>query len=351
MTTAVVYHEGCLKHRQLPGHPETPERLKSTMEYYAKKGVLDHVRLLKPENATLEDILRVHDIKLVEHIRELAEGGGGSINSDTYVSPETYDAALLTAGGVKLAGEVVMTGEYDNAFALVRPPGHHASRYEATGFCYFDNVSVMIKYLQQRYGLKRALVFDWDAHNPNGTMDTFYHDPTVLNVSIHQDPHTLYPGTGFVEDIGEGSGRGYTINLPVPAGTGDADYMHLIDEVITPAAERFRPELIVLSAGQDSHRDDLLSGLSVTEAGYAAMTMRFMELAEEHCNRRLVVELEGGYNLNALRESNYMIISALMGMKFLPNITGKVRESTKELVKEYNEVMMSARIWADAPRI
>lgn len=352
MRTGIVYDDRFLRHRQLEGHPEVPERLTVTMEYFYKTGIINHIEQLKPEPAAMEDLLRVHSKEHVEYIKRLSESGGGRfalIDGDTYVCPETYDTAVLAAGGVITAAEAVMQCKLDNCYALVRPPGHHASRNQATGFCYFDNVAIMIKHIQAKYKLERVFLFDWDAHAPNGAMGTFYSDNTVLNASIHQDPHNFYPGTGFIEQIGEGKGKGYTINVPVPAGTGDADYMHIIKNFIVPKVRKFKPELMVISAGQDSHRDDLISGLKVTEAGYAWMTKTFMDLAAEFCSNKLVMELEGGYNLMALARSNNEIVQTLLGVEPQHKIEGEVLKSTVDILKSLEEVFKTTRIWPESP--
>ena len=352
MRTGIVYDDRFLRHHQLEGHPEVPARLTVTMEYLLKTGLINQLEQLTPEPATVEDLLRVHSKEHVEYIHRLSKSGGGRfalIDGDTYVCHETYDTALLAAGGVITAAEAVMEGKLDNCYALIRPPGHHASKNQATGFCYFDNAGIMIKHIQEKYGLKRVLLFDWDAHAPNGTMGTFYSDNTVLNASIHQDPHNFYPGQGFIEQIGDGKGKGYTINIPVPSGTGDADYLHILKNFLVPRIRKFKPELIVISAGQDSHRDNLISGLRVTEAGYSHMTRIFMELAAEFCNNRLVMELEGGYNLMALAKSNNDILQTLLGIPPHQKIEGEVRQSTLDVLNSLDEKLKTTRIWHDSP--
>jgi len=363
MQTALIYHPDYLKHKQVAHHPECPERLSLTIDYFKKTDFMDpasgmktnlmhSVKMITPEPASIEDVTRVHSKEHVDYVRCLSESGHGLfsiIDSDTYVCEETYNVALLSAGGVKAAGEAVFTGEVKNAFALVRPPGHHASLNQATGFCYFDNAAVTIKYLQEKHGLKKVFLFDWDAHAPNGTMGTFYKDPSVLNMSIHQDPHSFYPGTGFVEQTGEGAGRGYTINFPVPAGTADSDYTHFIDEFVIPRVRKFKPELIVVAAGQDSHRDDSISQLNVTDDGYAAMTEKMMKLADELCDGKLVLELEGGYNLKTLPATNHKIVSTLAGLHHPHEIKGDVLQSTKDLLVQLEENLRATKIWPDAP--
>ncbi|MBD3388057.1 MAG: histone deacetylase [Candidatus Altiarchaeales archaeon] len=352
MKTGIVYHDDYLKHRQVEHHPECPERLETTLEYFLKTGLTDQVEMINPGPAAVEALTRVHSKEHVEYIRCRSSQGKGKfsvIDSDTYICSETYDVALLAAGGVIAAGEAVWKGELDNCFALVRPPGHHASMNQATGFCYFDNTAVMIKHLQANQGLKKVFLFDWDAHAPNGTMGTFYSDPSVLNMSIHQDPRSFYPGHGFVDQIGEGAGKGYTINFPVPGGSGDADFIHFIDEFVMARVKKFKPDMIAVSAGQDSHRDDLISQLQVTDNGYALMTRRFMELADELCGGKLVLALEGGYNLKTLPITHHTITSTLLGVNDPEPAGGEVLDSTRQMMSELRNKLKASTIWPEAP--
>jgi len=333
--TGVAYHEDCQKHIPYEGNPEIPERISTTVEYLKNTGIVEKVHLITPEPAEEEDLLRVHAEDMVDYIRNLSENGYGEndyVNSDLFVGKDTYQAALAAAGGAKAAAESVWTGNVDNAFALVRPPGHHASRDLPAGFCYFNNAATAIEYLRAKHGVKKVAVFDWDAHCGNGTMNIFYKDPAVLTISVHQDPHTFYPGTGFVEQIGEGRGRGYCMNIPVPAGTGDADYMHILDKFVVPKLGIFKPDIIFIAAGQDSHAGDGYSGLELTDDGYAAMTATLLEAASKLCAGRLVLTLEGGYNLETLPMTHHRIVSALLdGEK--PDISGKVTDSTEYVLR------------------
>ncbi|HHQ44833.1 MAG TPA: histone deacetylase [Candidatus Altiarchaeales archaeon] len=354
MSTAIVYHPDYLKHRQVEQHPECPERLSTTISHFQKTGLIDLVENITPEPAAIQDVERVHSREHINYIRCLSERGRGRfsiIDADTYVCSHTYDVALLAAGGVLAAGEAVWKGEVQNAFALIRPPGHHASYNQATGFCYFDNVSIMVKHLQENHGLKRAVIFDWDAHAPNGTMGTFYDDPSVLNMSIHQDPRSFYPGHGFIEEMGEGAGKGLTINFPVEAGAGNGDFIYFIEEFVIPRVRKFKPQIIVISAGQDSHHEDHISQLHVTDAGYAKMTKMFMELADELCGGKLVLELEGGYNLNTLPVTHQAITEQLMGTDYHGKIQGELHDSTRHLLRDLEDALKSTKIWQDAPEI
>jgi acetoin utilization deacetylase AcuC-like enzyme len=258
---------------------------------------------------------------------------GGWITGDTYVSPETYRISLLAAGGLITAAEAILVKEVENAFALVRPPGHHAEADRAMGFCYLNNPAVCARHLQAKHKLEKILIVDWDAHAANGTTQIFYSDPTVLVISIHQDPETLYPGTGFIHERGAGEGEGFTVNIPVPPGTGDADYAYIFGEFIEDKVDGFRPDFVIASTGFDSHRDDPLAELNLTEDCYAHMTGKLME----HAKRRLLVELEGGYNLKALACSAQKVVEALLGGK-PPKIKGEPDGKIKKLVSELRSI-------------
>jgi len=336
--TALIYHEDYLKHSAGPSHPERRERLVAAMDYLRQGGILEKVGILTPGPCSDDDLLRVHAREHIESIRSICRAGGGPLDADTYAEVDTYEIAKLAAGGVILAGEVVAKGEFDNSLALVRPPGHHATKDKAMGFCYFNNVAIMARYLQENLGLKRILILDWDAHAANGTMDIFYDDPSVLNISIHQDPVSFYPGTGFVEQIGEGEGEGYTVNVPVPGGSGDSDYLYVLEELVIPLARGYRPDLIAISTGFDSHKDDFISGLQLTEQGYAFMTEIMVNLAGELCSGKILVELEGGYNLEAIARSNFAIVNSLLGIP-AERVVGSARGSVTETVDHLKKML------------
>lgn len=338
--TGLVYHEDYLKHEQPFPHPEKPQRLSETIDYFRKKGILGKTIALSPRPVSREELMRVHSREHVDFLENICFCGGGFLDSDTYASRETYRIASLAAGGAVLAGDSVMEGKVDNAFALVRPPGHHATKNRGMGFCYFNNAAILVKHLQAKYGLKKIFLFDWDAHAFNGTMDIFYNCWDVLDVSIHQDPKTLYPGVGFINQIGDKEGVGYTVNIPVPPGTGDSDYLHILQEFILPLISSYKPEFMVVSAGQDSHKDDPLAQLSLTTGFYGTMTRLMLEMAEKYCKGRTAVVLEGGYNIDALAKSNYEITCALLGVNSGGGLakTDSVRDSTERIVKTLKDI-------------
>lgn len=256
--------------------------------------------VLEPEPADDAALARVHDPAYIALIGRAAEQGGGWLDHDTMVTPGSDRAARLAAGGAILAVEQAL-GPARRAFAIVRPPGHHALGPTGMGFCLYNNVAVAVSTALARHRVERVLIIDWDVHHGNGTQAIFEEEPRVCCFSIHQWPH--YPGSGLVDEVGRGPGRGTIINVPVPAGTGDAGFGRILRELLVPVARRFGPQLIVVSAGYDAHIADPLGGLRVTTAGYAAMTEVVVALADEVCDGRVAFVLEGGYNLDALADS------------------------------------------------
>jgi acetoin utilization deacetylase AcuC-like enzyme len=313
MTTGVVYHRAYLLHEQSPTHPERRERLAYTLDQLDEEGIWDlpEITRLDPYPAPEEAVLAVHIPEYVTFLQE-ASRGGGFIDFDTSIPPGLWDSALLAAGGAMRAGDAVLDREVGNAFALVRPPGHHARMGTGAGFCYLNNMAIMVRHLQRR-GVGRVMVLDWDAHHGDGTQQVFYQDPTVLFCSIHQSP--FYPGSGMIEETGAGPGAGYTVNMPVPSGTGDDPYAFLFREIITPLAREFSPDFIAVSAGQDNHFTDPLTGLALTARGYADLMAATTRLAGELCGGRLAAVLEGGYSVEGgLPYTNLGVIAAMAGL-------------------------------------
>lgn len=259
----------------------------------------------------VEWIGQVHRPEYYEFVAEACRAGRHLLDEgDTVVCPRSYEVAIAAVDAVLTAADAVMEGDIANAFCAVRPPGHHALPGRAMGFCLFANVAILARYLQKQHGIERIAIVDWDVHHGNGTQDIFYSDPSVLFISLHQFP--LWPGSGRADETGEGAGKGFTLNVPLPPGTGEAEYLRQFESFVLPRVAEFRPEFVLISAGFDAHRDDPLGGLLLTEAGFAQMTRWLKGIAAEHCAGRVISCLEGGYNLPALQRSVAAHVTALM---------------------------------------
>lgn len=310
MTTAYVYDPLNLAHTQY-GHPENAQRLKRTWALLQEDGIVDDLPHVKSTPASPAALTAVHTARYVEQLEKMSEAGGGRLDPDTYVTADSYEAARLAAGGLLNLTDGVLRGELDNGFALVRPPGHHARPMRGMGFCLLGNVAIAARYAQQVHGVERVAIVDFDVHHGNGTQEMFYDDGSVLFFSIHQYPY--YPGSGDLNETGSGAGAGKTVNVPFPAGVGDAGYVAAIREVLAPLARRHQPELFLLSAGYDAHWQDPLAQHRVTIGGYATMVAEIMALADELCQGRLVCTLEGGYNLEVLPHAILTTLRVLRG--------------------------------------
>ena len=308
-STGFLYGDIYLKHLTGAGHPERPERLTAIVERFQRRGL--PLVPLKPAAAAPEWITAVHASQYVERVKRDCQSGVGYVDtSDAPVSSESFEVAVAAVGGVLGAVDAVMAGRVKNAFCAVRPPGHHSSTNHAMGFCLFNNVAIAAKYIQQQHRLAKVLIVDWDVHHGNGTQAIFYRDPTVFYFSIHQSP--FYPGTGDAPETGEGRGVGFTLNVPLSAGCGDAEYKQAIEERLVPAAAAFKPDFILISAGFDAAQGDLLGQMKVTPEGYAALTRVVKRIAERYSQGRLVSILEGGYALEGLAASAEAHVRALM---------------------------------------
>jgi len=293
VSVAILRDDLFLSHDPGEGHPESPARLRAIHASLDRDPVPGTV-LVAPRAATREEILRVHAPAHLDAIARTAGRPRVWLDADTRTSETSYEAALRAAGATIEGVERVLAGEATGAFALVRPPGHHAEAARAMGFCLFNNVAIAAAHAVEAKGLRRVLVLDPDVHHGNGTQHAFWTRDDVLYVSSHRYP--FYPGTGAYDEVGEGPGRGATVNLPLPAGAGDADFLFLYQEVAEPVVRAFEPELILVSAGFDTWRDDPIGGMAQTERGFAALYALFRRWADEHCPGRLVMVLEGGYD-------------------------------------------------------
>ncbi len=294
--TGIVKDDRYLDHVMDPGHPESPERLRviyKMLEEPEMKGLFEEV---KPRPATREELEYIHAPAYIDQVAKTAGKPYYRLDMDTSTCAKSYDTALLAAGGLLELIKAVMEGRLQNGFALVRPPGHHAERDRAMGFCLFNNVAIGALYAIKQFSLDRVLIVDWDVHHGNGTQNSFYEDPQVLYVSTHRYGF-FYPGTGSANEVGKGRGLGFTVNIPLSTGAGDAEFIALFEKLIKPIALEYCPQLVLISAGFDTYYDDPLGGMEVTEKGFARMTQILMEVAETTAQGRLVITLEGGYDV------------------------------------------------------
>ncbi len=294
-------------HRGPDGHPERPERLIAAGEII--DAFSDRVVQAPPRLAEANEILRVHDRRLFEALESTSGQPLGKIDADTYYSPLSYDIARLAAGSCIDLCTRVLGGEISSGLAAVRPPGHHAEADRSMGFCLFNNVAIATRALQSEGGSPRVLIYDWDVHHGNGTQHIFESDPDVLYLSTHQFP--FYPGTGDFNETGTDRGQLSTINIPMPAGSGDEDFIGVLQRIVVPAAIAFKPDLIVISCGFDAHRDDPLASMELSQKGYRAMSAIMRSLAETLCGGRIVFVLEGGYSLDGVREGTEAVLGTL----------------------------------------
>jgi len=296
LKVGVTYHEKFGQYDLGPGHPFRGDRFVNAVRFFEEQGLfrLPHVSVLRPKPVTKEDLLRVHDEDYVNLIYRLAETGK-PYDMETPVSPQILEAVQLIVGGAIEAGRAVYEGEISRGVAL-GCGYHHAGRNYGGGFCLFNDIAVLVEYLREKHGLKRVLILDYDVHFGNGTSDIYYSDPQVLFISLHQDPRTIYPGTGFIEQIGKGAGEGYNINVPLPPGTGDQTYLQAVKETFIPLAEEFKPEFIIANGGSDSHFADMLGNLGLTVKGFFTLSRIIVEEANRVCGGKLVLMPGSGYN-------------------------------------------------------
>ena len=300
--SAIVVDPVFLKHEPGPHHPENPQRLRTLLEL--AREVVDgsaDFELLPLRAAVQEEVELCHGAGYIDLVRSTSEHNRFALDGDTVTCRDSFGVALMAVGGFLQMLDALAAGDYRNGFTLVRPPGHHALRDRGMGFCLFNTAAIGARYLQKVHGAKRVAVVDWDVHHGNGSQDAFYDDPSVLFLSTHQYPY--YPGTGAVDEVGSGAGEGYTVNVPLPAGCGDDEYLAVFREVVAPVVEGYDPDWLLVSAGFDSHRADPLGAMNVTERGFGVMADALLDLARKHAGGRAAFLLEGGYDLPALRNS------------------------------------------------
>ncbi len=310
MSVLLLSHPDCLRHVPPRPHPERPERLRAAEEAL-RRAELQGLEYLEPPPAEPEVLELVHTRAHLDRVRRSARGPGTWLDPDTYVVEGSWPAALAAAGSCLAAVDAVAVGRCAAAFALVRPPGHHAGPERAMGFCLLNHVALGTRWLIERWGLRRVLVLDWDVHHGNGTQEVFYRDGRVLFVSVHQEG--WYPGTGSLDERGEGDGEGLVVNVPLPAGVGDEGYRTVFEEVVLPLGDAWTPEFVLVSAGFDAHHLDPLGRMQLTEWGFARLAALLREATTRWCAGRLALVLEGGYDLAALRASVVSVIRVLCG--------------------------------------
>lgn len=329
-TTGLVFDDRYLQHNSNPlrlpkskaplpfvepvDHPSNPRLVERTMKLLGMTGLQDDLIRIPGQRATEDDLLVYHTEWYLEHVRSICAAGGGDAGAGAPVSVDSFEVAMHAAGGVKSAVDAVMNDKMKQCYALVRPPGHHAMAEKGMGFCVFANVVAAAHHARKAYGLNRVLILDWDVHHGNGTQDAFYADPDVLFISVHQD-RWFPPEFGWVDQSGTGDATGYTVNIPLPGGSGNAAYSAAFEEIVTPVVEQFAPELIIVSAGQDASAQDPLARMVVTTSGFRMMTRTMQALADRVCDGKLVLAQEGGYSEPYAPYCTLAIFEELLGRK------------------------------------
>ena len=309
MKTGIVFHEDYLLHTDYY-HPECKERLEAIMEKLEQKGVLPNLPLIVPQKeAALEKIALIHGEAYIKSVEQACREGRNQLDMDTYITPQSYEIARLAVQGGLDAVDAVMSNKLENVFALLRPPGHHAEANRGMGFCIFNNIAIATRILQKEYGLERIMIVDWDVHHGNGTQHAFEEEEGVLFFSMHQSP--AYPGTGGLGEVGRKAGTGYTVNAPMPPGSGDGDYLLLLNEILLPVMDAYEPQILLVSAGQDAYRDDPLASMNLSKQWYARMADLLCRSAAKHTGGRMLLFLEGGYNVKAQADIVFNVLNTI----------------------------------------
>ena len=338
---AIAYHEDYNKYDLGNTHPLVGNKPKKTMEFLKQKKIIDETDVFIPEKAGETDILKVHDKNYVDRVKKLSETGGW-LASDTPAPKGIYEYASLAVGGTLLGGEKLFEGY--NCTANPLAGFHHASRSFSSGFCFFNDIAIVIEYLREKHKLQRFLIADLDVHHANGTQEIYYTDPTVLNISFHQDGRTLYPGTGSLDKVGKDNGEGYTVNLPLPPRTGSKSYLKAFDEIIPPLTKQFHPEITIYQCGVDTHHSDPLADINLTYQTYFYLAQKMRDLSSATCNKLLVL-FGGGYNSISSVNSYYNIMCGLLGKKDHLKEDDIVDKNTNEIEKLVNSLKSHLNPW------
>jgi acetoin utilization deacetylase AcuC-like enzyme len=346
--TALVFSSEYLRHNAGRGHPEAPRRLRAIMNELKKSSLLETEKcsVVDPDLASIEDLELVHEPEYIQLVKQVCATGGGRLDlGDTVASPESYEVARLAVGGTMKAVDLIMGEKSQNAFALVRPPGHHAGAYYAMGFCIFNNVSIAATHLLRHYNLDRIAILDIDAHHGNATQETFYATNKVLYMSLHEDP-TEFPVTGFTDEIGEAEGLGYTVNIPLPYLVGDSMYLEAFNQIVIPIVEQYRPQFILVSAGFDGHYTDPVAQLALSTFSYAEIFREVLKLASRFCSKRLVAVLEGGYSTDFLGTIAAAAIAEMAGVPYSFQdrrdvVNPRIQKRAERIIKEVGRIQSS----------
>lgn len=343
--TAAIFSPEYFKHNPGKDHPESAKRLRVIVNEL-KQGQLSRSRnwqFVKPDKAEVKEVGLAHKLKYINYVKALCKSGGGLLDSgDTALSPESYETALLAAGGALKATRLIMNRNYKNSFALVRPPGHHATNYSGLGFCVFNNVAIAAKHLLTHFGLERVLILDIDCHHGNGTQQIFFDTDKVLYASLHENPLD-FPGTGFIKEVGQDLGRGYTVNIPLPFRTSDQIYLKAWKEIVIPISLQYKPQFILVSAGLDCHYADPIGQLSLSAFCYDEIFRSIISLASHVCGGRLVLILEGGYGVRFVGRLASTAIARLSQTKYhledqVPTVSQRLRRKGEKIINEVKEV-------------
>jgi acetoin utilization deacetylase AcuC-like enzyme len=327
MKTGIVKDSRYLDHHMGHFHVETPQRLEVIYRMIDEK-IPFSLDSIEPRSATEEELTLIHTPYHVNLIKSTAGKEYVQLDPDTATSAKSWQVACLAAGGVISAVDAIMEGKIQNGFALIRPPGHHAEASRAMGFCLFNNIAIGAAHLIKNHGLHRILVVDWDLHHGNGTQNSFYNSPELLYFSTHQFPH--YPGTGHWNEVGEGKGEGFTVNIPLRAGKTDGDYLHIFRHILRPVASEYKPEFILVSAGFDVYEGDPLGGMQITKQGFAALAAEILDLAAAFSQKRLLIALEGGYDLQGLQDGVEHVLYQMAGETSKPAIDPALSSTTQQ---------------------